>query len=160
MRLVKSLLVGTAVVLLPAGALAQSVLTGEVTEQHGRRPAGRHRGSLSPVLIEGSRIAITDGTGRYNIVNLRPGIYSVAMTLPGFSTFVQEGIEVQAATNVTINGALSVGALEETVTVSGEAPIVDVQERPARRSSSATSSTRCRPRATRSPSATSRRACG
>ena len=49
------------------------------------------------------------------------------MTLPGFSTFVQEGIEVQASTNVTINGALSVGALEETVTVSGEAPIVDVQ---------------------------------
>ncbi|MYJ05123.1 MAG: TonB-dependent receptor [Acidobacteria bacterium] len=83
--------------------------------------------AASPVLIEGSRVAITDGTGRYNIIALLPGTYTVTMTLPGFSTFVQEGIQVPAATNVTINGSLSVGALEETVTVSGEAPIVDVQ---------------------------------
>ena len=127
MRLVKSLLVGTAVVLLPATGFAQSALTGEVTDNTGGVLPGVTVEASSPALIEGSRIAITDGTGRYNIIDLRPGIYSVTMTLPGFSTFVQEGIEVQASTNVTINGALSVGALEETVTVSGEAPIVDVQ---------------------------------
>jgi hypothetical protein len=128
MRLVKSFLVGTAVVaLLPAAAFAQSVLTGEITDNTGGVLPGVTVEASSPALIEGSRIAISDGTGRYNIVNLRPGVYSVTMSLPGFSTFVQEGIEVQASTNVTINGALSVGALEETVTVSGAAPVVDVQ---------------------------------
>ena len=127
MRLAKSFLVGTAIVLLPATGFAQSALTGEVTDNTGGVLPGVTVEASSPALIEGSRIAITDGTGRYNIIDLRPGTYSVSMTLPGFSTFVQEGIEVQASTNVTINGALSVGALEETVTVSGAAPVVDVQ---------------------------------
>ena len=128
MRLVKSFLVGTAVVaLLPSAVLAQSALTGEVTDNTGGVLPGVTVEASSPALIEGSRIAISDGTGRYNIIDLRPGTYTVTMSLPGFSTFVQEGIEVQASTNVTINGALSVGALEETVTVSGAAPVVDVQ---------------------------------
>ena len=128
MRLVKSFLVGTAVVaLLPSAVLAQSALTGEVTDNTGGVLPGVTVEASSPALIEGSRIAISDGTGRYNIIDLRPGTYTVSMSLPGFSTFVQEGIEVQASTNVTINGALSVGALEETVTVSGAAPVVDVQ---------------------------------
>ena len=162
MRLVKSFLVGTAVVaLLPAAAFAQSVLTGEITDNTGGVLPGVTVEASSPALIEGSRIAISDGTGRYNIVNLRPGVYSVTMSLPGFSTFVQEGIEVQASTNVTINGALSVGALEETVTVSGAAPVVDVQS--AARTEVIQRDVidaRCRPRGTRSPSATWRRACG
>ena len=127
MRLVKTLLVGTAAALLPTAGFAQSALTGEVTDNTGGVLPGVTVEAASPVLIEGSRVAITDGTGRYTVVGLDPGIYTVTMTLPGFSTFVQEGIEVQASTNVTINGQLSVGALEETVTVSGEAPVVDVQ---------------------------------
>ena len=128
MRLVKIVLVGTAAAaLLPSAAFAQSAVTGEVTDNTGGVLPGVTVEAASPALIEGSRVAITDGTGRYNIIDLRPGVYSVTMTLPGFSTFVQEGIEVQASTNVTINGQLAVGALEETVTVSGEAPIVDVQ---------------------------------
>ena len=127
MRLVRLCFVGMAVLLLPAAAFAQSALTGEVTDNTGGVLPGVTVEAASPALIEGSRVAITDGTGRYNIIDLRPGTYDVTMTLPGFSTFVQEGINVSASTNVTINGQLSVGALEETVTVSGEAPIVDVQ---------------------------------
>ncbi len=128
MRFGKSFLVGMAVLLLPATAFAQGAsLIGEVTDNTGGVLPGVTVEAASPVLIEGSRVAITDGTGRYNIIALLPGTYTVTMTLPGFSTFIQEGIQVPAATNVTINGSLSVGALEETVTVSGEAPIVDVQ---------------------------------
>ena len=127
MRLTKSFLVGMAMLSLPATGFAQSALTGEVTDNTGGVLPGVTVEVASPVLIEGSRVAVTDGTGRYNIINLRPGPYTVTMVLPGFSTFVQEGINVPASTNVTINGQLAVGALEETVTVSGEAPIVDVQ---------------------------------
>ena len=128
MRLVKSFLVGTALVaLLPAAAHAQGTITGLVTDNTGGGLPGVTVEAASPVMIEGSRIAISDGTGRYTIVGLDPGIYSVTMTLPGFSTFVQEGLELQAQFTLTVNGALSVGALEETVTVTGETPIVDVQ---------------------------------
>ena len=128
MKLVQSFLAGAALVaLLPAAAQAQSTITGLVTDNTGGVLPGVTVEAASPVLIEGSRIAISDGTGRYTIVGLDPGIYTVTMTLPGFSTFVQEGLELQAQFTLTVNGALSVGALEETVTVTGETPIVDVQ---------------------------------
>ena len=117
----------TCLALLPAAALAQSSITGEVSDNTGGVLPGVTVEAASPALIEGSRVAVSDGTGRYTIIDLRPGTYSVTMSLPGFSTFIQEGIQVQASTNVTLNGALSVGALEETVTVSGAAPVVDVQ---------------------------------
>ena len=113
--------------LLPAAALAQSSITGEVSDNTGGVLPGVTVEVSSPALIEGSRVAVSDGTGRYTVIDLRPGTYSVTMSLPGFSTFVQEGLELQANFTLTVNGALSVGALEETVTVSGEAPIVDVQ---------------------------------
>ena len=113
--------------LLPAAAFAQSTITGSVTDNTGGVLPGVTVEAASPVMIEGSRLAFTDGTGRYTIVGLDPGIYTVTMSLPGFSTFVQEGIELQAQFTLTINGALSVGALEETITVSGAAPVVDVQ---------------------------------
>lgn len=93
MRLAKPLFVVLAVVLLlPAAALAQSSIVGGVTDNTGGVLPGVTVEAASPVLIEGSRVAITDGTGRYAIVDLRPGTYTLTMTLPGFSTFVQEGI--------------------------------------------------------------------
>src|ERR1700680_4226727 len=83
--------------------------------------------AASPVLIEKVRSAVTDGTGQYRIVNLLPGTYSVTFTLPGFSSVKREGIELSGSFVATVNGDLKVGALEETITVTGETPIVDVQ---------------------------------
>ncbi|MBI2185814.1 MAG: TonB-dependent receptor, partial [Acidobacteria bacterium] len=81
----------------------------------------------SPALIEKVRSAATDGTGQYRIENLRPGLYTVTFTLSGFSPVRREGIELTGTFTATVSAELRVGGLAETVTVSGEAPIVDVQ---------------------------------
>ena len=73
------------------------------------------------------RAVVTDGTGQYRIVNLLPGSYTVTFSLPGFSTVKRDGIEITGTFVATVNGDLKVGALEETITVTGETPIVDVQ---------------------------------
>ena len=81
----------------------------------------------SPVLIEKVRAVVTDEKGRYTIVDLRPGVYKVTFTLPGFSTLVRESIELGANFVATVNADMKIGALQETVTVTSESPIVDVQ---------------------------------
>ena len=83
--------------------------------------------AASPVLIEKVRSAVTDGTGQYRILDLRPGTYTVTFTLTGFGTVKREGFVLPADFVATLNADLKVGALEETVTVSGESPVVDVQ---------------------------------
>ena len=70
---------------------------------------------------------MSDEEGRYRITGLRPGVYSITFTLPGFRTVRHEGIELTTGFVATMNGELTVGAIEETVTVSGQAPIVDVR---------------------------------
>ena len=78
-------------------------------------------------MIEKARSSVTDGTGQYRIVSLSPGIYTVTFSLPGFSTVKREGIELTGNFTATVNADLKVGALEETITVSGASPLVDVQ---------------------------------
>src|SRR5690606_20444078 len=70
---------------------------------------------------------LTDGTGQYRIVELPPGEYVVTFSLSGFSTVRREGIKLAGSFTATVNADLTVGALEESVTVSGESPLVDVQ---------------------------------
>jgi hypothetical protein len=84
--------------------------------------------AASPALIEKVRIVVTDDQGRYRVVDLRPGAYTVTFSLPGFSTLVRDGIELGADVVATVNADLKVGALEESVTVSGQTPQVDVQQ--------------------------------
>ena len=117
-----------ALALAPAAAFGQagSQIIGEVTDNTGGILPGVTVEASSPALIEGSRVAITDGAGRFTIVDLRPGTYTVTFTLPGFSVVVVEDQELPAGFVATVDAVLSVGALEETVTVSGEAPVVDV----------------------------------
>ena len=83
--------------------------------------------ATSPVLIEKARTAVTDGAGQYRIVDLRAGAYTVSFTLVGFSAVRREGIELTGSFTAVVNADLKVGALAETITVSGETPIVDTQ---------------------------------
>ena len=113
--------------LAPAVASAQSAISGIVRDTSGAVLPGVTVEASSPVLIEKIRTVVTDGEGRYSIVDLRPGTYTVVFTLTGFNTFRREGIELPANFTMTINADLRVGALEESVTVTGAAPVVDVQ---------------------------------
>jgi hypothetical protein len=113
--------------LLPSAAYAQAAITGVAKDASGGVLPGVTVEAASPALIEKVRSVVTDDTGQYRIVDLRPGIYSVTFTLPGFSTVKRDGIELTGTFVATVNGDLKVGALEETITVTGETPIVDVQ---------------------------------
>ena len=130
MRFGKLLLVVAAggVLAFPAVAAAQSSFAGQVTDNTGGVLPGVTVEASSPALIEGSRIAITDGAGLYNIIDLRPGTYAISFTLPGFGTQIRDQLELPADVTLNIDVAMSVGGIEETVTVSGEAPVVDVQQ--------------------------------
>ena len=116
-------------VLVPGAAAAQTggTFTGEVTDNTGGVLPGVTVEASSPVLIEGARTAFSDGAGRYTIVDLFPGPYILTFTLPGFSTVIRDQLQLPASFTMTIDAELSVGALEETVTVSGASPVVDVQ---------------------------------
>lgn len=116
-----------AFVLLPASVFAQATLTGTVRDASGGVLPGVTVEAASPALIEKTRTAVTDGTGQYRIIDLRPGTYALTFTLPGFSTVKRDGIELSGSQTVTISVDLKVGGLEETITVSGETPVVDVQ---------------------------------
>jgi hypothetical protein len=113
--------------LLPAVVFAQASITGVVRDTSGAVMPGVTVETSSPALIEKTRTAVTDGNGQYRFIDLRPGTYNVVFTLAGFSTVRREGVELTGTFTATINGELRVGGLEETVTVTGLSPIVDVQ---------------------------------
>ena len=127
-RYARLALIFAVLLLLPSSAAwAQSSISGVVRDSSGGVLPGVTVEAASPVLIEGVRSAVTDSQGLYRIVDLRPGAYTVTFTLPGFRTLRRDGFELPPVFAATLNGELAVGALEETITVSGEAPIVDVQ---------------------------------
>lgn len=113
--------------LVPSAAYAQAAITGVIKDTSGAILPGATVEASSPVLIEKVRSVVSDDTGQYRIVDLRPGTYTVTFSLPGFSTVRREGIELTGTFVATVNADLRVGALEETITVTGETPIVDVQ---------------------------------
>jgi hypothetical protein len=114
------------IALTPALAFAQSTIAGVVKDTTGAVLPGVTVEASSPVLIEKVRSVATNSEGRYAIVDLRPGTYSITFALPGFNTFHRDGVEVPTNVTVPINAELRVGAVEETVTVSGASPVVDV----------------------------------
>jgi hypothetical protein len=113
--------------LAPAIASAQSAIAGVVKDTTGAVMPGVTIEVASPALIEKVRSVVSDGQGQYKIVDLRPGVYSITFTLPGFNTVKRDGVELPTNFTANINADLRVGALEETVTVSGASPVVDVQ---------------------------------
>ena len=116
-------------VLLPALASAQSgsSIAGVVKDSSGAVLPGVTVEAASPALIEKVRTVVTDGDGQYKIVGLVPGAYSVTFTLTGFNTVKREGIELTSSFTATVNADLRVGSLQETITVTGETPTVDIQ---------------------------------
>ena len=121
------LLAVAAVVLLPPALYAQGTIAGVVTDASGAVLPGVTVEAASPALTEKVRTVVTDGTGQFRVVSLPPGAYSVSFSLPGFSVVKREGIEIAGTLTATVDVSLRVGALEETVTVTGESPTVDVQ---------------------------------
>src|SRR5688572_20864554 len=112
---------------IPAIARAQASITGVVRDTSGAVLPGVTVEVSSRALIEKIRVATSDGTGQYRIVDLRPGTYVVTFKLTGFSAVRREGIELTGVATAAVNAELMVGTLEETITVSAESPIVDVQ---------------------------------
>jgi hypothetical protein len=121
------IIVALGCLLLPSVARAQSAFTGVVKDTSGAVLPGVTVEVSSPVLIEKTRSVVTDENGAYRIVDLRPGVYSVTFTLPGFATVKRDNVELESNFVMTLNSDMKVGALEETVTVSGSSPVVDVQ---------------------------------
>jgi hypothetical protein len=113
--------------LLPAVVYAQASFTGIVRDTSGAVLPGVSVEAASPVLIEKVRSSVTDGTGRYTISDLRPGTYQVTFTLAGFRSVVRQGLELVGTSVVTANADMAIGTVEETITVSGATPTVDLQ---------------------------------
>ncbi len=128
-RVVPVLAALTFVVLVPAVAHAQlgASLAGVAKDSSGAVLPGVTVEVSSPALIEKVRTAVTDGSGVYRVVDLRPGTYAVSFGLAGFNTVRRENIELSGTATTTVNADMRVGSLQETVTVTGEAAIVDVQ---------------------------------
>src|SRR5712691_7935155 len=108
-------------------ATTTGTIAGSVRDATGGLLPGVTVEAASPALIEKVRAVVTDAQGNYKIVDLRPGTYTVTFTLPGFGIYKREGIELSAGFTATANADMKVGALEETVTVTGASPIVDIQ---------------------------------
>src|SRR4029453_18061836 len=115
------------VLVVPTAAFAQASITGVVRDSSGAVLPGVTVEASSDALIERVRSAVTDPTGQYRIIALRPGTYVVTFVLTGFSTVRREGIELEGQLTASVNADLRLGSLEETIVVTGESPIVDVQ---------------------------------
>ncbi|MEQ1898678.1 MAG: carboxypeptidase regulatory-like domain-containing protein [Vicinamibacterales bacterium] len=117
--------------LTPTLSFGQSSATGTVAgvvkDTTGAVLPGVTVEAASPALIEKVRSVVTDDSGNYKVVDLRPGTYTVTFTLPGFNTFRREGIELTGGFTANVSPEMRVGGVEETVTVTGATPIVDVQ---------------------------------
>src|SRR3954467_8544552 len=114
--------------LLPTTARAQSAFAGVVKDATGAVLPGVTVEASSPALIEKVRSVTTDANGLYRIENLRPGTYAAAFNLPGFSAVKRDGVELPSNFSLTINADLKVGAMQETVTVSGQSPVVHIEQ--------------------------------
>jgi hypothetical protein len=113
--------------MVPSLLHAQATLAGVVRDTSGAVLPGATVEASSPALIEKTRTALSDGTGQYRITDLPPGTYNVTFSLAGFNTVQRQDVMVSGSGVIPINAELRVGALQETVTVTGETPLVDTQ---------------------------------
>jgi len=115
---------------IPASVLAQgastATITGVVRDSSGAVLPGVTVEASSPALIEKVRSTVSDERGEYRLPELSPGQYTVTFTLPGFSTLKREGIVLRTSFTAQIDVELTVSQLQETITVTGATPLVDV----------------------------------
>jgi hypothetical protein len=112
---------------IPSLASAQGTLTGIVRDPSGSVLPGVTVEAASPALIEKARTVVTDGSGQYRIIDLNPGTYTVTFSLNGFKTVRRGDIQIAGTATVTIPAELVVGNVQETVLVTSESPVVDLQ---------------------------------
>src|SRR5688572_2159128 len=124
---VKSLMVAAVLLLVPSATFAQATLTGTVRDFSGAVLPGVTVEASSPALIEKTRTAVTDASGVYRIVDLRAGTYTLKFSLPGFSTVERTDINLTGTQVLTFPAEMRPGELQETITVTGDTPVVDVQ---------------------------------
>ena len=106
---------------------ATSSVTGRATDSSGGALPGVTVSITSPNLIGGARTSVTDNEGVYRFTQLPGGVYVVKFELPGFTTLNVEGVNVSGGSTMTINGKMEVATLEETVTVTSQAPTIDLE---------------------------------
>ena len=111
---------------LPIASFAQSI-AGTVRDSSGGVLPGVTVEASSAALIEKTRSVVTDSNGQFQIIDLRPGTYDVTFSLPGFSTVARKALELSGGGVTTVNAEMRVGGVQETITVTGESPVVDVQ---------------------------------
>jgi hypothetical protein len=113
--------------IFPTAAFAQATLAGTVRDPSGAVLPGVTIEASSPVLIERARAATSDTAGQYRIESLQPGTYTLTFTLTGFATLKRDDVIVSGTGVVKIDAEMRIGTVAETVTVTGESPVVDVQ---------------------------------
>ena len=126
-RTTRSVLTLVCLLLLPKLSMAQSAIAGVVKDSTGGVLPGVAVEASSPALIEKTKSATTNEQGQYRLVDLRPGTYKVTFALSGFKTVVRDNIILESNFTAPINVEISVGNVEQSVTVTGESPVVDVQ---------------------------------
>src|SRR5262245_182251 len=125
--LIRTLFVLACLAATHSAAWAQATIAGAVKDSSGAVLPGVTVEASSPALIEKVRTTSTDGAGRYRIEDLRPGTYTVTFTLPGFATVKRDGLIVSGSAVIAVDADLRVGGVQETITVTGETPVVDIQ---------------------------------
>ncbi|PYR46714.1 MAG: hypothetical protein DMF95_17880 [Acidobacteria bacterium] len=126
LRHLKALAVMVSLLVIPTAAYAQASIVGTVKDASGAVLPGVTVEASSPALIEKTRSVVANSVGHYSIEDLRPGTYVVSFSLTGFATVKREGIELTGSFIATVNADMKVGGVAETITVTGEAPTVDV----------------------------------
>ena len=111
---------------IPGAAFAQAAIAGSVTDPSDAPIPGVLVEASSPALIEKARTAVTDGSGQYRIEDLRPGVYRVSFTLAGWRPYQQDDVELRGSLTTSVNAQLLLGPLTDSITVTGNVPVVDV----------------------------------
>src|SRR5207249_8924997 len=112
---------------VPAAAqIDQGRLTGTVKDAQSAVLPGVTVTAKSPALI-GTRSVVSEGDGKYSIASLPSGQYELTFELSGFQAFKRANIQLNLGQILTIDASLQVASLQESVTVTGASPVVDMQ---------------------------------